>query len=326
MIKLAVIGDPIEHSLSPKIHSYVMEQLGETYTYEAVRVAKGELAPFVERARRGEVDGFNVTMPHKVDIIEFLDEIDRDAEYYNSVNTVKVDGGRLCGYNTDGGGFVRSLEGVGAVVSGAEILFLGSGGVVNTLSQKLALEGARKIVVASRSNAVAVGVCEMLGEKFGRDKTPVNAGRLHEIKDFGNPQGRTVSKIKDFDGSAKNGVATLFAKEGFECEAVGFSDAVIGEKIRTADIVINATPLGMKGFSADWESCEFLRNAKPSALIADLNYNPRVPTLLKAANELGFRTLNGLGMLIYQALLADEIYLGRKFDDEEIVRGLQGLL
>jgi len=257
-----------------------MDRLGETYTYEAVRVAKGELAPFVERARRGEIDGFNITMPHKVDIIEFLDEIDRDAEYYNSVNTVKVDNGRLRGYNTDGGGFIRSLKDVDITAAGAEILFLGSGGVVNTLSQKLALEGASKIVIASRSNAATAAVCEMLRGKFSE----------------------------------------------LECESTDLGFDTISEKIRTADIVINATPLGMKGFSSDWESCEFLQNAKPAALIADLNYNPRVPTLLKAANELGLRTLNGLGMLIHQALLADEIYLGRKFDDEEIVRGLQGLL
>jgi len=279
MINLAVIGDPIEHSLSPKIHSFVMDKLAVPYTYQAVQVKKGELDPFIERVRNERIDGFNVTMPHKVDIIPYLDWIDKDAEYYNSVNTVKNDNGKLCGYNTDGGGFVRSLKDVDVTVEGKEVLFFGAGGVVNTLSQKLALCGANKIVIANEFVDVAEKVCKMLEEKF------------------------TIN-----------------------CEFTDFSFDILVEKIKTADIVINATPLGMSGFPVDWESCEFLRNAKPSALIADLNYNPRVTTLLAAANELGLKTLNGLGMLIYQALLSDEIYLGRAFETEDIVKGLEEIL
>jgi len=279
MIKLAVIGDPIEHSLSPKIHSFVMEQLGVSYTYQAVQVKKGELPPFIDRVRSGEVDGFNITMPHKVDIIPFLDWIDRDAEYYNSVNTVKNNNGKLCGYNTDGGGFVRSLKDVGVSPNGAEILFFGAGGVVNTLSQKLTLEGASKIVIANEVVDVAESVCEMLTGKFS-----------------------------------------------LPCEFADFSPETLAEKIKTADIVINATPLGMSGFHADWENCDFLQNAKSAALVADLNYNPRVTKLLAAANKLNLKTLNGLRMLIYQALLSDEIYLSRAFRTDEIVKGLSEIL
>jgi len=279
MLNLAVIGDPIEHSLSPKIHSFVMERLGVPYTYQAVQVKKGELAPFIDRVKRENIHGFNVTMPHKVDIIPFLDWIDYDAEYYNSVNTVKNDNGKLCGYNTDGGGFVRSLEDVNVSAENKEILFFGAGGVVNTLSQKLALCGASKIVIANEFVDIAKQVCEMLSGKFS---LPV--------------------------------------------EFANFTFETLAEKTKTADIIINATPLGMDGFPADWESCDFLTFAKPSALIADLNYNPRVTTLLACANKLNLKTLNGLGMLIYQALLSDEIYLERSFETKDIVKGLEAIL
>jgi len=279
MIKLAVIGNPIEHSLSPKIHSFVMDKLGVPYTYEAVQVKKGELAPFIERVFREGIDGFNITMPHKVDIIEYLDWIDRDAEYYHSVNTVKVDNGKLYGYNTDGGGFVRSLDDVGITVDGKEILFLGAGGVVNTLSQKLALEGARKIVILNEHPEIAGNLRDVLQEKFS-----------------------------------------------FGCEFGDISFDTIKRRINSADIVINATPLGMEGFPHNWENCDFLKNASPDMLIADLNYNPRVTKLLAAANELNLKTLNGLGMLIYQALLSDEIYLGREFEFAEIAKGVAEIL
>ena len=79
MIKLAIIGDPVEHSLSPVIHSAVMEYLGIDYEYYRVQVKKGDLAQFLERVRREDITGFNLTMPHKTDIIPFLDEIDSEA-------------------------------------------------------------------------------------------------------------------------------------------------------------------------------------------------------------------------------------------------------
>jgi len=279
MIKLAVIGDPIEHSLSPKIHSFVMEQLGVPYTYQAVQVKNGELAPFIDRVRAENIDGFNVTMPHKVDIIEYLDWIDPEAEYFKSVNTVKNDNGRLCGYSTDGEGFVRSMEDVGVTPDDKEILFLGAGGVVNTLAQKLAICGARKIVILNRTVEAATSICDILADRF-----PV------------------------------------------KCEFGDLEIATIGDKIKTADIVINATPLGMAGVANDWESCEFLKFAQSHALIADLIYNPRVTKLLACAKELELGTLDGLGMLIYQALISDEIYLGHTFDFAPAARALERIL
>jgi len=276
-MKLAVIGDPIEHSLSPKIHTFVMEKLGVECKYSAVCVKQGELAAFIDRVHTENISGFNVTMPHKVDVIQYLDWIDEDAKHYNSVNTVKVDGGRLLGYNTDGAGFLRSLEDADVTVSDKEILFLGAGGVVNTLSKKLTLSKAQKVVILNKSPASAASICEKLKENFEID-----------------------------------------------CEFDNLDFDTISEKIRTADIVINATPLGMSGFSSDWKSCEFLKSAKSDVLIADLIYNPRETKLLNAAKELGLKTLNGMGMLIYQALGSDEIYLGRKIENsDEIARGLE---
>ena len=90
MIRLAVIGDPIDHSLSPLVHSTILKNLGIDYEYEKVQVKKGELESFLEYAKEKKFDGFNLTMPHKVDILPYLWEIDEETERYGAVNTVKV--------------------------------------------------------------------------------------------------------------------------------------------------------------------------------------------------------------------------------------------
>ena len=89
MIKLNVIGDPIEHSMSPKVHKLCLDEIGVEFEYEKVRVEKGGLEEYIASAKSGGVTGFNLTMPHKQDIIPFLDYIDDEARTYNSVNTVR---------------------------------------------------------------------------------------------------------------------------------------------------------------------------------------------------------------------------------------------
>ena len=102
MIKLQVIGYPIKHSLSPKIHSTVMDFLEVPYLYEAKEIREEELESYINKARQENVLGFNVTMPHKQSIMKFLDSIDEAALLYGAVNTVKNIDGKLYGYNTDG--------------------------------------------------------------------------------------------------------------------------------------------------------------------------------------------------------------------------------
>ena len=139
MFRLCVIGDPVAHSLSPAIHTALLRQRGLAGSYETVTVREGELAAFVEKARQGAYDGFNVTMPHKQAIVPLLDAVEEDAAAMNAVNTVVVRQGRATGYNTDGPGFVASLP---FPVMGKRVLVLGSGGAASAVSRALARAGA----------------------------------------------------------------------------------------------------------------------------------------------------------------------------------------
>lgn len=266
MIKLAIIGDPVEHSLSPVIHSAVMEYLGIDYEYYRVRVEKGDLAQFVERVKRENITGFNLTMPHKTDIIPFLDEIDAEAKVYNSVNTVKYENGRLSGYSTDADGYKTALSEAGYSFCGKRVVILGAGGVSGTIVSKAAREGAVSITVLNR----------------------------------------TLSKAEQ----------VIKCAEGCDCKlgAAVMSDENMRGFAREADVLVNATPLGMTGVGHDFENLDFLAELPKDALVSDLIYSPRKTAFLRRAEELGRNTINGFGMLIYQALIADEIYLGRKLD------------
>lgn len=139
MLELCVIGDPVAHSLSPAIHTALLAQRGLKGRYQAVTVRPEELAAFVERARQGAYDGFNVTMPHKQTILPLLDAVEGDAAAMGAVNTVVVRQGRAVGYNTDGAGFVHSLP---FETGGKRVLVLGSGGAAAAVCRALVQAGA----------------------------------------------------------------------------------------------------------------------------------------------------------------------------------------
>lgn len=233
-MRLAVIGDPIAHSLSPAIHTAVFEELGLPLKYSAHRIEKGRLDSFIPIVRDEQIDGFNVTMPHKQDIIPFCASV-----HAKSVNTVAVKDGVLTGYSTDEGGFMLSLQERGVDVAGQTIVIAGRGGVTATLSEALTQEGA------------------------------------------------AVECISVRDGVTLPPEVSVF---------------------------INATPLGMDGCLDNWQDLNFLRGLPKTALVYDLIYNPPQTSLLREAASLGLQTVNGLDMLIYQAILSDAIYLGRELD------------
>ena len=264
---LAVIGDPISHSLSPIIHTTVLEELGIDYSYEKIRIVKGELSPFLQSENCLSLKGFNLTMPHKQDVIPLLDYVDCEAQILNSVNTVKIDENHLSGYNTDGNGFLLAIKEKGYSIKGKNIVIFGAGGVVSTLALKLGLEEAGSIVILNRSQKAAEALAGNVLERTGKK---VTTGLL------------TPSQMNLY------------------CE--------------NCDILINGTPLGMEGTDCDFEDFSFLKALPSHALVHDLIYKPKMTNLLLHSSALGFDTLNGLGMLIYQGLLADEIFLDTTLD------------
>jgi shikimate dehydrogenase len=195
--------------------------------------------------------GGNVTVPHKERVIAHLDEVDEEARFIGAVNTFVGREGRLVGYNTDGRGFMRSLEEAGVAASGAHVAIVGTGGAARAIGYYLAREAARlDLFDIDRARA----------EALARDLGTV---------------GRDVRLAPD--------------------------TACVAE----ATIVVNATPLGLR--PTDPLPFDPAR-LRADATVIDLIY--RETPLLRAARERGLRTLDGLGMLLWQGVLAFRLWTG----------------
>ncbi len=263
---LAVIGDPIEHSLSPVIQQAMLDALGLACTYGRIRVPAGTVADWLPQAEALGLGGFNATMPHKTDLVPLMDELSDDARMYRSVNTVVLRDGRKLGFNTDGEGFLRSLKDEGILPEGRRIAVFGAGGASRSVVLKLAVSGVSHITVCCRTPEKAAGLVE--------------ASPLVRVAD--------MSRVS--------------------------TDAALSE----SDLFINCTPLGMQGVGADFESFRFLDALPSTAPVCDLIYRPLKTSLLREAERRGHHILNGLGMLIHQAILALEHFADMQLDAAEM--------
>jgi shikimate dehydrogenase len=136
-----VIGNPVEHSLSPAIHNAAFQKLGLNFVYLAWRVeAIGDVIKGLRAL--GNFRGASVTIPHKVSAVPFLDEVESTARHIGAINTIVSDGGKLTGYNTDATGALRALREGGAALKGQRVVLLGSGGAARAIAFALATEGA----------------------------------------------------------------------------------------------------------------------------------------------------------------------------------------
>lgn len=152
MIKTLVIGDPIEHSLSPVMHNEAFKQTDINGYYEKQRVTSEQLESFIRSFKKSEYAGCNVTIPHKVAIIPFLDEIDDEAREIGAVNTVVNDNGKLTGYNTDGKGFLLGLkEKINKPINELHVLLIGAGGAARSIAYALLKENPKHFSIANRS-------------------------------------------------------------------------------------------------------------------------------------------------------------------------------
>jgi shikimate dehydrogenase len=142
-----VIGDPIEHTMSPVMHNAAFSELSLDYVYLAFRVKAEGLARAIEGMRALNIRGLNVTIPHKVAVIPFLDELDPLAEKIGAVNTIVNDAGSLKGYNTDATGFLRALKDRGVEPGGKRVAVLGAGGAARAISFVLAESGASLVIL-----------------------------------------------------------------------------------------------------------------------------------------------------------------------------------
>lgn len=254
--QLAIIGWPVEHSFSPKMHNFISERMGNNYVYTALPVEPQNVKAAIDGVRAMNIAGLNVTAPHKFEVMKYIDEIAPQAQRYGSVNTIVNRNGRLCGYNTDADGFYMSMLRNGITAEGKSILIIGAGGATKPLAVLLSEKGAKSITVLNRT----------------REKAEALAAYVKSV-------------------------------DGFVIET---------EMTRTYyDIVINTTSAGMSPqtdkYPIDPERLSFINS---DTSVIDMIYNPPETLFLKLARERGAKTLNGLGMLIGQGIIAYELFTG----------------
>lgn len=254
MKKLAIIGNPVSHSHSPAMHNFISETINADYVYEAIDVAPENLESAVKMLKAENYAGFNVTAPHKREIMRYLDNVSEEASMYGAVNTVVNRAGKLYGYNTDARGFYMSLLHEGINPENSDILIFGAGGAAQPVTMHLAANGAKSVTVVNRT----------------RERAEETARRTLKL-----------------------------CGVNIETEM----------KLERYDIAINCTTLGMgKNIGLSPVSdMSFLDN---NSAAADMIYNPPETEFLKQAKKVGAKTVNGLGMLVYQGILAYELFTG----------------
>ena len=257
----ALIGDPVEHSLSPAMHNAAFKHLDLDYVYLAFKVGKEELRDAVNGVKALKIHGLNVTKPLKVEITTLLDRLDESALNIGAVNTVLRVGDKLIGYNTDCIGALEALREAGVNLEGMKAVILGAGGAARAVAFAVAPK-VKELVILNRTVTKAESLSRDLKRRLGVD---VRFGGLSEVE-----------------------------KE---------------EELKDADLLINATSVGMKpNENLSPVSPNLL---KPDLTVFDLVYNPVETKLLKDAKKVGAKVVDGLSMLLFQGAAAFSIWTDR---------------
>jgi len=157
---LAIIGDPIEHSLTPRIQNVALGEIGADVVNVALRVAPGNLADAIRGARALGLLGLMVTIPHKESVLDLCDELDESARAMGAANLLQFDGDKIIGHSTDGWAAIKSLAEENVEVKNARLAILGGGGAARSLALTFALEGAAKITILNRTVSRAETIAE----------------------------------------------------------------------------------------------------------------------------------------------------------------------
>ena len=149
--KYLVIGNPIEHSLSPKLHNYWFNKNNIDAVYDKKQINEADIKEIISEVRNGKIDGINVTVPFKKSVIPFIDELSSEAKESQSVNTIYKENNKVLGHNTDTSGFELAMRGKSYDIKGKKIFILGAGGVVPSIILALKKMGADKIILSNRT-------------------------------------------------------------------------------------------------------------------------------------------------------------------------------
>jgi shikimate dehydrogenase len=266
-IRLGVFGCPVAHSLSPQIQNAALKKSGIAMGYARFEIAPDELQGALEILPRLDFIGVNLTVPHKIAALAFVDEMDETARKIGAINTLKIEDGKLRGFNTDGRGFARAIrEEFSVDLRDLRVLVLGAGGAARAISLQCAKENCERLVIANRDVAKANALCEQLREFFAGPRVLGPVSRL---------------------------------------QAIGLDEAALRFQIANTDLVVNATPLGLKRNDALPIPARLLA---PHLMIYDTIYSSRSTAFVSGGIDAGARAANGSSMLLHQGALAFEIW------------------
>ena len=155
MKKYLVIGNPINHSLSPKLHNHWIKKNKINAVYDKKQINENDIKSVISEVRNGKIEGINVTVPFKKSVIPFIDQLSSEAEEAQSVNTIYKENNKVLGHNTDISGFELAMRGKSYDIKGKKIFILGAGGVVPSIILALKKMGANKIILSNRTKKKA---------------------------------------------------------------------------------------------------------------------------------------------------------------------------
>jgi shikimate dehydrogenase len=290
-----LIGYPVGHSISPAMQQAAFDHYKLDIRYELWETEPSELGAVVERLRRPETLGANVTVPHKETVMPSMDELDDLALEIGAVNTIVNRGSRLVGYNTDAGGFLRALRKEGGFdPAGKRAVLVGAGGVARAAGFALARAGVKSLVITDIISERAHGLASDLERSLARTQGPPPRSCV-DAKEIG-------------------GVASLdFQMHPIpEIKVLSPDEPQFAETILGCDLLVNCTPVGMKHSATEGESPVEAKLVPKGALVYDVVYNPLETPLLTDTKKAGGRTLSGLAMLVYQGAMAFEMWTGKE--------------
>jgi shikimate dehydrogenase len=259
---VGVFGAPVAENPTGVMQEAAFAALGLNWRYLNIEVHREDLGIAMQGLRAMHFAGINCTIPHKVAVLQYLDEVSPDARLMGAVNTVRREGDRLIGENTDGKGFLRALrDDAGVDPQGKRVVVLGAGGAARAVCVELALAGAHSIAVVNRTPARGEELVHLLAAH-----TPVAATYVPWLR-------------------------------GLRIDAA-------------TDLLVNCTSIGLY---PDVDAMPDIDTGAimPHMVVCDVIPNPPHTPLLRAAAARGAKTIDGLGMLVYQGAIAFKMWTGR---------------
>ena len=246
------VGYPMGKTNAPRVYNKLFSLLDMNAIMLPVEIQKGELQSFMDAVKTFHIRYFFPTMPHKADIIPFLDEVDENSRILRSVNAVRIDeNGKSYGVGLDGVGAVGSLAAGGAMLDGGEVMMLGTGGISGVIGLELARKGVKKLTMLNRTVRNAKEIASILAVETGMEVVSL------------------ASDPTNLDKAAKN-----------------------------ADVFIQATPLGMAGFSHNHPYLGFIDRLPEHCTVFDVVINPPDTPVIAKAKAKGLKAIPGMNMLV----------------------------